>query len=70
MKKSIDKIEQLKTVLQNHSTMLIVIQDNPDPDSIAQQWPCENWANTLNEEQCSISHVRTGWDVPRKKGDY
>jgi nanoRNase/pAp phosphatase (c-di-AMP/oligoRNAs hydrolase) len=59
MKKSIDKIEQLKTVLQNHSTMLIVIQDNPDPDSIASACALRKLANTLNEVQCSIAHGGT-----------
>jgi nanoRNase/pAp phosphatase (c-di-AMP/oligoRNAs hydrolase) len=59
MKKSADKIEQLKTVLQNHSTMLIVIQDNPDPDSIASACALRKLANALNDVQCSIAHGGT-----------
>ena len=27
------KLEQLKAILENHTSMLIVLQDNPDPDA-------------------------------------
>jgi nanoRNase/pAp phosphatase (c-di-AMP/oligoRNAs hydrolase) len=43
MEKAKTKIEQFKAVLDNHKTMLIVMQDNPDPDSIARPLRCGNW---------------------------
>jgi len=55
-KKATQKLEQLKTVLAGHKTMLIVIQDNPDPDSIAAAVALRKLANTLAEVQCSIAH--------------
>lgn len=59
MDKSKTKLEQLKSLLQGHQTMLIVIQDNPDPDSIASAVALRKLANTLAEVQCSIAHSGT-----------
>jgi nanoRNase/pAp phosphatase (c-di-AMP/oligoRNAs hydrolase) len=59
MKKSISKLDQLKQVLENHTTLLIVLQDNPDPDSIASAVALRKLANTLSNVQCSIAHGGT-----------
>ncbi|HDS85333.1 MAG TPA: phosphoesterase [Phycisphaerales bacterium] len=56
MEKAKTKIDQLKAVLENHKTMLIVMQDNPDPDSIAAAVALRKLANALAEVQCSIAH--------------
>jgi nanoRNase/pAp phosphatase (c-di-AMP/oligoRNAs hydrolase) len=56
MKKSAAKLEQLKTVLQGHTTLLIVLQDNPDPDAIAAGVALRKLANMLFNIQCSIAH--------------
>ncbi|MCI0498325.1 MAG: bifunctional oligoribonuclease/PAP phosphatase NrnA [Planctomycetales bacterium] len=56
MKKSAAKLEQLKAVLQGHTTLLIVLQDNPDPDAIASAVALRKLANTLFNIQCSIAH--------------
>lgn len=53
--KSESKLQQIKTVLENHKTMLIVMQDNPDPDSLAAAVALRKLANTLAGIQCSIS---------------
>lgn len=55
-KKAKQKIEQLKAVLTGHKTMLIVMQDHPDPDSIAAAVALRKLANILAEVQCSIAH--------------
>lgn len=59
MKKSAAKVHQLKQILQGHSTMLIVMQDHPDPDSIAAACALRRLANTLSDVQCSIAHGGT-----------
>jgi nanoRNase/pAp phosphatase (c-di-AMP/oligoRNAs hydrolase) len=56
MEKAKTKIDQLKAVLESHKTMLIVMQDNPDPDSIAAAVALRKLANMLAEVQCSIAH--------------
>lgn len=53
------KLQQFAAVLQNHKTMLIVIQDNPDPDAIASALALRKLANTLANIQCSIAHGGT-----------
>lgn len=59
MNKIPTKLQQLKAILQGHQTMLIVLQDNPDPDSIAAAVALRKLANTLAEVQCSIAHGGT-----------
>lgn len=49
------KLEQLKTILENHTSMLIVLQDNPDPDAIASAVALRKLANVLANVQCSIA---------------
>lgn len=53
------RIAQLKAILENHKTMLIVLQDNPDPDAIASAVALRKLANTLANVQCSIAHGGT-----------
>lgn len=53
------KFRQLKAVLENHTTLLIVLQDNPDPDAIASAAALRKLANVLADMQCSIAHGGT-----------
>lgn len=57
--KNESKLVQLKAVLEGHKTMLIVMQDNPDPDSIAAAVALRRLANSLAQIQCSIAHGGT-----------
>jgi nanoRNase/pAp phosphatase (c-di-AMP/oligoRNAs hydrolase) len=59
MNKIKTKLQQLKTILHGHQTMLIVLQDNPDPDAIAAAVALRKLANTLADVQCSIAHGGT-----------
>ncbi len=59
MEKAKTKIQQLTAVLNPHKTMLIVMQDNPDPDSIAAAVALRKLANTLADVQCSIAYSGT-----------
>jgi nanoRNase/pAp phosphatase (c-di-AMP/oligoRNAs hydrolase) len=54
-----NKLEQIKEVFKDHKTMLIAIQDNPDPDAIASAVALRKLANTLSNIQCSIAHGGT-----------
>jgi nanoRNase/pAp phosphatase (c-di-AMP/oligoRNAs hydrolase) len=53
------KLQQLREIFKDHQTMLIVIQDNPDPDAIASAVALRRLANTLANIQCSIAHGGT-----------
>lgn len=53
--KSKQKLAQLKALLQSHKTMLIVMQDTPDPDSIASAAALRRLGNALGDVQCSIA---------------
>lgn len=53
------KLQQIKLILENHKTMLIVLQDNPDPDAIASAIALRKLANVLANVQCSIAHGGT-----------
>ncbi|MBC8377582.1 MAG: DHH family phosphoesterase [Planctomycetes bacterium] len=50
------KLQQLKMVLADHKTMLIVLQDNPDPDAIASAVALRKLCNVMANIQCSIAH--------------
>ncbi|MHC5191104.1 MAG: DHH family phosphoesterase [Planctomycetota bacterium] len=54
-----NKLQQIKEVFKDHQTMLIAIQDNPDPDAIASAVALRKLANTLSNIQCSIAHGGT-----------
>jgi nanoRNase/pAp phosphatase (c-di-AMP/oligoRNAs hydrolase) len=49
------KLKQLKQVLNHNATMLIVLQDNPDPDALASAVALRKLVNTLGNIQCSIT---------------
>ncbi len=55
MKKTAKKIKQLKEVLNHSTTMLMVLQDNPDPDALASAVALRKLVNTLGDIQCSIA---------------
>jgi nanoRNase/pAp phosphatase (c-di-AMP/oligoRNAs hydrolase) len=49
------KLKQLKQVLNHSATMLIVLQDNPDPDALASAVALRKLVNTLKSIQCSMT---------------
>jgi nanoRNase/pAp phosphatase (c-di-AMP/oligoRNAs hydrolase) len=59
MDRTNNKLRQIKEVFKDHKTMLIAIQDNPDPDAIASALALRRLANTLANIQCSIAHGGT-----------
>ena len=48
------KLAELKDILQDGGTMLIVLQDDPDPDALASAVALRKLANTFSGMQCSI----------------
>jgi nanoRNase/pAp phosphatase (c-di-AMP/oligoRNAs hydrolase) len=54
--KSAQKVKKLNDVLRDKRSLLIVMQDNPDPDSIASAAALRRIANTVGEVQCSITY--------------
>lgn len=58
-KKTRLKFPKLVKLLQGKSSLLIVMQDNPDPDSIAAAVALRRFANTLAGLKCSIAHGGT-----------
>lgn len=59
MDKTQQKLQQLREIFKDHQTMLIVMQDNPDPDAIASAVALRKLANTLAGIQCSLAHGGT-----------
>jgi nanoRNase/pAp phosphatase (c-di-AMP/oligoRNAs hydrolase) len=55
MKKKAPKIKQLKKVLNHSATMLMVLQDNPDPDALASAAALRKLVNTIGDIQCSFT---------------
>ena len=53
------KLDKLAHLLRGKSNLLIVMQDNPDPDSIAAALALRKLANTLAQVHCSIAHGGT-----------
>jgi nanoRNase/pAp phosphatase (c-di-AMP/oligoRNAs hydrolase) len=58
-KKTRLKYPKLVKLLQNKTSLLIVMQDNPDPDSIAAAVALRRFANTVAGLKCSIAHGGT-----------
>jgi nanoRNase/pAp phosphatase (c-di-AMP/oligoRNAs hydrolase) len=58
-KKTRVKFPKLVKLLQDNDSLLIVMQDNPDPDSIAAAVALRRLANTLDGLKCSIAHGGT-----------
>lgn len=59
MNKRPSKPKQLEALLQGKKTMLVLIQDNPDPDAIASAVALKTFANSKAQVQCSITHGGT-----------
>jgi nanoRNase/pAp phosphatase (c-di-AMP/oligoRNAs hydrolase) len=53
------RVKKLIELLEGKSNLLIVMQDNPDPDSIAAAVTLRKLANSLGNVQCSITHGGT-----------
>jgi nanoRNase/pAp phosphatase (c-di-AMP/oligoRNAs hydrolase) len=53
------RVQKLSQFLAGRSSLLIVMQDNPDPDAIAAAVALRKLANTLAGIQCSIAHGGT-----------
>jgi nanoRNase/pAp phosphatase (c-di-AMP/oligoRNAs hydrolase) len=53
------KFKKLCGLFENKINMLIVLQDNPDPDSISAAVALRKLANGIAEIQCSIAHGGT-----------
>ncbi len=58
-KKTQLKFPELAGLLKNNSSLLIVMQDNPDPDSIASAMALRRLANAVAKLKCSITHGGT-----------
>ena len=58
-RKTLLKFSQLIGLLKNKSSLLIVMQDNPDPDSIAAAIALRKLANAVGGLKCSITHGGT-----------
>jgi nanoRNase/pAp phosphatase (c-di-AMP/oligoRNAs hydrolase) len=53
------RVQKLGELLKDKSNLLIIMQDNPDPDSIAAAVALRKLANSLGNVQCSITHGGT-----------
>ena len=53
------RVKKLGELLEGKSNLLIIMQDNPDPDSIAAAVALRKLANSLGNVQCSITHGGT-----------
>lgn len=53
------RVEKLIRLLKGKGSLLIVMQDNPDPDSIAAAVGLRRFANITSGVQCSIAHSGT-----------
>ncbi len=56
---SADRLAKLSAVLEGAKTMLIVMQDNPDPDAIGAAAGLREIANELHGISCSVAHSGT-----------
>jgi nanoRNase/pAp phosphatase (c-di-AMP/oligoRNAs hydrolase) len=57
--KTRQRVERLIRLLKGKGNLLIVMQDNPDPDSIAAAVALRRFANSTAGVQCSIAHSGT-----------
>jgi nanoRNase/pAp phosphatase (c-di-AMP/oligoRNAs hydrolase) len=54
--KTRSRLAKLAEILKGKNRLLIVMQDNPDPDSIAAAVALRKLANTIDNVQCTITH--------------
>jgi nanoRNase/pAp phosphatase (c-di-AMP/oligoRNAs hydrolase) len=54
--KTPSRFKKLEALLRENNRLLIVMQDNPDPDSIASAVALRKLANVLANIQCTITH--------------
>ncbi len=57
--KTSDRLGKLKALLAGKTTLLIVLQDNPDPDAIGAAMALRKIANSFGSIQCSLAHGGT-----------
>jgi len=57
--KTKERVEKLRQFLSGAKNLLIVMQDNPDPDAIAAAVALRRLANKIASVQCSIAHSGT-----------
>lgn len=57
--KTTERIEKLRQFLTGASNLLIIMQDNPDPDAVAAAAALRRLSNNLASVQCSIAHSGT-----------
>jgi nanoRNase/pAp phosphatase (c-di-AMP/oligoRNAs hydrolase) len=57
--KTRNRLNKLQQLLKTKTRLLIVMQDNPDPDSIASATALRKLANNLDNIQCTIAHGGT-----------
>jgi nanoRNase/pAp phosphatase (c-di-AMP/oligoRNAs hydrolase) len=55
MEETAKKVKQLKEVFNHNATMLIVLQDNPDPDALGSAAALRKLATVMNNIQCSFT---------------
>ena len=53
------KVKELEKILRAKKSLLILMQDNPDPDSIAAAVALRKIANSLEDCKCAIAHGGT-----------
>lgn len=54
--KTRSRLEKLRQILKGKTRLLIVMQDNPDPDAIAAALALRKLANSIDSVQCTITH--------------
>ncbi len=57
--KTQDRLKRIEELLKGRATLLIVMQDHPDPDAIAAAVALRKLVNTISSVQCSIAHGGT-----------
>lgn len=57
--KTSSRVDKLTDLLAGKTSMLIVMQDNPDPDSIASAVAMRRFANATSKVACTIGHGGT-----------
>ena len=56
-----ERLKRLSAVLEGARSMLIIVQNTPDPDAIAAAAALRELANERHEIACSIGHSGAVW---------